>query len=321
LHWRLGLFAVVGVVVLIALVITLGVAGTHEATVTYHTYFEESVDGLDVGSPVKYRGVTIGSVSKIDIAPDQRDVDVSLAIVVSELVSLRIRGTPPGFSFGRKPKVTLAIPPDLRTQLVSPGVTGVKYVGINFFDIRTNPLPVLGFAAPENYIPATSSTLKTVVDALTNAAARLPGIIDQAALLVATLNHIAGSFDKMTFPEHAAALLEQMGKVLTLVQTSLQQADVGKLSRQASEALSGIRKAVARVDAMLETMGSDKGLLSSVQRATDQIGDVAAGGKGLGSDLAETLRAVRDAADSIQHLADALDTDSDMLLKGRAKAP
>jgi len=66
-------------------------------------------------------------------------------------------------------------------------------------------------------------------------------------------------------------------------------------------------------------MGSEKGVLASAQRATESIGDLAGGAKGVGPELADTLRAVREAADSIQHLADALDTDSDMLLKGRAK--
>jgi hypothetical protein len=49
------------------------------------------------------------------------------------------------------------------------------------------------------------------------------------------------------------------------------------------------------------------------------MGELAGGAAGIGSELANTLRDVRDAAESIQRLTDALDTDSDMLLKGRAK--
>jgi ABC-type transporter Mla subunit MlaD len=61
------------------------------------------------------------------------------------------------------------------------------------------------------------------------------------------------------------------------------------------------------------------GPLHRAQRATDSIGDLAGGARGVGSELGDTLRSVREAAESIQRLTDALDTDSDMLLKGRAK--
>lgn len=57
----------------------------------------------------------------------------------------------------------------------------------------------------------------------------------------------------------------------------------------------------------------------SAQRATDSVGDLAGGQSSVGVELAETLRGVREAADSVQHLAEALGTDSDMLVKGRAK--
>ena len=43
----------------------------------YVTYFDESVQGLQVDSIVKFRGVDIGTVRKIGVAPDQRLVEVS----------------------------------------------------------------------------------------------------------------------------------------------------------------------------------------------------------------------------------------------------
>jgi hypothetical protein len=60
--------------------------------------------------------------------------------------------------------------------------------------------------------------------------------------------------------------------------------------------------------------------LTSVERASDSVGDVAASARGFGPELGETLRDLREAADSIRQLADALELDSDMLLKGRSKA-
>ena len=63
-HWKLGLFVVAGVGLFLALLGGLGARGLRKETVTYTTYFDESVQGLDVGSPVKFRGVTIGNVAE-----------------------------------------------------------------------------------------------------------------------------------------------------------------------------------------------------------------------------------------------------------------
>ena len=94
-HWKLGLFVVVGVGLFLALLVALGASSLKKESVEYATYFDESVQGLDVGSPVKFRGVTIGNVSEIDVAPDRRHVEVLCAITVSQLVSLKLLDTTP----------------------------------------------------------------------------------------------------------------------------------------------------------------------------------------------------------------------------------
>lgn len=46
-------------------------------------YFSESIKGLDVGSPVVFKGVAIGKVAKIDIITDLQDFDFSIPVYVS----------------------------------------------------------------------------------------------------------------------------------------------------------------------------------------------------------------------------------------------
>src|ERR1039457_4633113 len=128
-HYKLGLFVIVGFAAVIAVAVVLGGAHIGKNTIRYHSYFNESVQGLDLGSPVKFRVVTLGIVSAIDIAPDHRRVDV-----VSELDTDHVKRmglTEAGTVHG---KDKFAIPPDLRVQLNSQGITGVKFVAIDFFD-------------------------------------------------------------------------------------------------------------------------------------------------------------------------------------------
>ena len=321
-HWKLGLFVVAGVGLFLALLGGLGARGLRKETVTYTTYFDESVQGLDVGSPVKFRGVTIGNVAEIGIAPDRRHVEVSCGIIVSQLVSLKLLDTSPKaelLPFGRKRLATLAVPPDLRMQLDSAGITGVKFISIDFFVIKDNPPPVLPFAVPVNYVPAAASTMKSLEDAVVRAVNRFPEIADQLVLVTSRVNHLLTTVDEENLPRQAAQSLAQAGELVASLQSSLKQADIPRLSVEARETISGLRSAIVHLDAMLTKMNGEQGLVVSAQRATDSIGDLAGGAKGIGSELADALRSIREAADSIQHLADALDTDSDMLLKGRAK--
>ncbi len=46
-------------------------------------YFSESIKGLDVGSPVVFKGVNIGRVSKIDLITDMEDTEFSIPVFVS----------------------------------------------------------------------------------------------------------------------------------------------------------------------------------------------------------------------------------------------
>ena len=64
-YFKLGLFVIAAIVAGIAVLIIIGTGRWLERRITIETYFKESVQGLDVGSKLKYRGVTIGEVTKI----------------------------------------------------------------------------------------------------------------------------------------------------------------------------------------------------------------------------------------------------------------
>jgi paraquat-inducible protein B len=74
------------------------------------------------------------------------------------------------------------------------------------------------------------------------------------------------------------------------------------------------------MNAILTRVEGEKGVMVSAERASDAVGDVATNARGFTDELGTTLRDVQLAAESIQKLTDALERDSDMLLKGRARA-
>jgi phospholipid/cholesterol/gamma-HCH transport system substrate-binding protein len=97
-----GLFLVVGTAVALVALIWLGVTRYFEKGYLYVTYFNESVQGLEKASPVKYRGVTIGRVENISVAPDSKLIKVVLKVetgmaldsnIVAQLRNVGITGS------------------------------------------------------------------------------------------------------------------------------------------------------------------------------------------------------------------------------------
>jgi phospholipid/cholesterol/gamma-HCH transport system substrate-binding protein len=78
--FALGLFVTCGIGMVFLAVIWLGMSRYFKKGQYYATYFNESVQGLDVDSPVKYRGVSIGRVERIVVAPDANLIQVVLKI-------------------------------------------------------------------------------------------------------------------------------------------------------------------------------------------------------------------------------------------------
>src|SRR5215469_18341291 len=66
--FKLGLFVVAGIALAVAGVVVLGAGALFQEYVTVETATEGSVEGLTVGGAVKHNGVTLGKVSKIEMA-------------------------------------------------------------------------------------------------------------------------------------------------------------------------------------------------------------------------------------------------------------
>ena len=79
-QWKLGLFIALTVGMGIASLFWLAQGRFRRDTFSAVAYFNESVQGLDVGSPMKFRGVPVGVVSDITIGPDRRHVQVAPTI-------------------------------------------------------------------------------------------------------------------------------------------------------------------------------------------------------------------------------------------------
>ena len=78
-NFKLGLFVIGAVVALVLLLIIVGSGRWLQPKTVIETYFNESVQGLDIGSKVKYRGVSVGDVTRIGFTYNKYEQDKPLA--------------------------------------------------------------------------------------------------------------------------------------------------------------------------------------------------------------------------------------------------
>src|SRR5262245_10539904 len=188
-YYKLGAFVLAGLVLAMAALVWLGATDWNRTTRQLVSYFDESVQGLEVGSAIKFRGVTVGTVSEISVASDLRHVRVTSLVYQDVLRRL-------GLTEGSTNLQQQAAAGDkvLRVQLVSSGVTGVKFLSIDFFDVRRFPEEKLPFDPGPDYLPSTPSTLKSIEEAAVEVGVQLPMLTMRAS---ETLLRLANSVENL----------------------------------------------------------------------------------------------------------------------------
>jgi phospholipid/cholesterol/gamma-HCH transport system substrate-binding protein len=303
-YYKLGLFTLLIAIAAIGLCITFGAVNLRE-TVRYHTFFDESVQGLELGAPVKFRGVTIGHVARVAIAPDHQHVDV-----VSELDRENAKEV---FT------AALTLPPGLRAQLATQGITGVKFVSLDVFDPKTHPLPELSFAPPERYIPATPSTLKSLEDVAMLAMERLPDIMEATLQSMRRVDRMLASLEGKDVSAEAVATLRNANQVLVAMRSMIARIDRANIGDKAAATLDQLQVAATKLNGALERLDGDEGLVAAATHATKAFGAIGESGRRTQRDLDRTLRDMSEAADAIRSLARAVERDPEMLLKGKSE--
>jgi len=145
---QVGLFVIGALVLAVVAAIWLGASRYFADEVPMVTYFSESVQGLEPGSAVKYRGVPAGRVDEIRIAPDGELIEVVMSVKSGVVQYLLFDTT-------------------LRAQLQLSGITGLRYVEIDRHSgDALDKAPELSFKAPYTIVRSTPSSFAAIQEAL-----------------------------------------------------------------------------------------------------------------------------------------------------------
>ena len=142
--FMIGIFVTMGLILMIAAIIWLGASTYFQKGTLFVTYFDESVQGLAVDSNVKYRGVNAGTVRSIQVAPDNKLIEVAMKI----------------FMKGGDEK-------NLTAKLKSAGLTGIVYIELDRKSEEGADLsPQISFPAEYPVIPSRPSDSMYILSTL-----------------------------------------------------------------------------------------------------------------------------------------------------------
>lgn len=328
----IGTFVVAGIALIAIAIIAL--AGNNLFTRKERTvmYFSGSVYGLQVGAPVVFRGVRVGSVESIDIFYDRKNDNYAIP-VVAVLDSNAVSGL--DGKRGSEPALPALVERGLSAQLSMQSLlTGLLYVDLDLrpkldgqlrgstrrteIEIPTTATAIqnlreqfdgMDFRRIADDISAIASSARAVVSG-----PQLKQAMDDLATITANFKNMSERLDKRIDP-----LADELQR--SLVATRKAMDGMGQAAQSVDRTATGVGRTSDRVGEML---APDAPLVKNLQRAADEVARTAASLREttssdstlmLGADRA--LEDLSRASRALRDLAEAIEQQPDALLRGR----
>jgi phospholipid/cholesterol/gamma-HCH transport system substrate-binding protein len=283
-RFRLGLFVVGGLALFLIGIVALSAGRIFTETYPVYCYFRESVQGLEPGSAVKFRGVQIGRVEAIDLLPQSRIASLEEPSHAQSVIEVRCdlqvqKITDPGTGASRE-QIAAAIEREvaagLRVRVTWKDITGTKYLDLDYVDPKKAPPPPLPFAPRGTYIP--SSVESNLIDiqrdiaTVTSELARVDyrGIAADITGAVVALRKRLDELD-------TAGLVPHVNAAADAVRDLARNEDLKRAFARADAVLAKAESAMTRIDELVSRPAFDRGLedvaasAATLRRITTQL--------------------------------------------------
>ena len=331
----IGGFVVGALALVVVGVLIFGSGKLFKSTNTYILFFDGSVKGLNVGAPVLFSGVKIGSVKDIRLQADMLDKTIRTPVII-EIQPARfevIRGEPDP---DPRKNIELMIESGLSAQLQTQSlITGQLMIEL---DLRPETQVKLSGNIGHGYveIPTIPSTLETLTKTIQDL--KLEELVQKLASTVAGLEKLINSKE---VSESFAILNETIMDTQRLIQNTDRR--MGTLAAGLDETVNDAQNLVRRIDGQVvplasninRTLGDAQQVLGNVdsqmialaesvnKTAEKAIETLVAAEAVLKKDspvvyqMTKTLKELSDAARSIRLWAEYLERHPEALLRGK----
>jgi uncharacterized coiled-coil protein SlyX len=340
---KLGLFVIGATIAGVLLLLIVGSGRWFQSKTVIETYFNESVQGLDIGSKVKYRGVSVGEVTRIGFSYNKYEQDKAMAdrkryVLVEATILGRLIGSRAGGEITRPEQVHLEIEKGLRIRLAPQGITGTNYLEIDYVDPKVNPELPISWEPANLYIPSAQSTFTQFIAAAGDIAEKLQKLDIDATLQ--RLNRVLDNANRKIESVDTAKISDSTSRVLTKLDTKLDQLHVDELNRQSTALLAELRQTNQKLGTLLDDPGwkkipgdasaaaaqarkllEDPNLAKALVHLESTLTRLDRMAGGTESDLRKTLDNVRQITENLRDLTEEAKQNPSRLLRGAPPAP
>jgi len=282
-----------GIIIGAGIIVWIGASKYFQKGATYVTFFDESVQGLQMDSSVKYRGVDVGRVERIRVAPDYKLVEVVMKVELE----------------GDLQQNTVA-------RLKTAGITGIVFIELD----RTKPedpdfSPQIDFAAEYPIIPSRPSELRQLlsgVDEVLNNIKEIDfkGLSDQfKSVGKATEDLLAGKKMNsiMTNLESTSASME---RAVARIDSVVAEGRIEEVLTEARDSLVEAKNLIAGVRKEVESLK----LADTAEKTNQLVEGIDRRSRAITTDLRITTENLQQSSETLQNLLDRLNaTPSDLI--------
>lgn len=280
---RLGAFLLIALTVVLLTVFYLIGRKWVAKTVPYHARFEESVTGLEPGSPVKQNGVDIGTV--LSLVTDSSDI-------TKTVVHFEVRKGIP-------------VKTDMVAALGSYGITGLKYIEMTGGSYASSDV------AAQGEVRTSMSTLGRITARADSIAIKIDRLLGNAIEMTEAQNrqHLNRLVEK------SVALSEAMDSLVRDVQKMRPGQRIGGILDHADEAMRDMRDKIKKVD-VAGTVNEYREAAKGINEMSDRL-DVTV--KRMQEDLVVTMTQLKEAMKNMNTFSRQIKENPSVLLRGEDK--
>lgn len=254
-YFKLGIFVIGAVACAAAILLVVGSGRWFTPKLTIETYFDESVQGLDLGSKLKYRGVSIGDVTRITFTHTKYQVDKPIfqraryVLVEAEIQPRLLGGRTQAGDLTNPDSAGMEMDRGMRVRLAPQGITGTSYLEIDYVDPATNPVLPIDWKPQHIYIPSARSTLTSFVNAASEIVDRLHNLDIEGT--VANLNKLLVVTNERISAIDTKKIGEQTNRTLVQIESTLKSIDGKRLSDEAVTLIAELRQSNAELKSLI----------------------------------------------------------------------
>jgi phospholipid/cholesterol/gamma-HCH transport system substrate-binding protein len=261
--FAVGLFVACGIGITLMAIIWLGMSRYLEKGNFYAAYFDESVQGLSKDSPVKYRGVSIGRVESIKVAPDSKLIQVLLKIESNQ-----------------------ALDRSIIAQLKDVGITGSMFVELDRKEENEpDRSPRITFPSEYPIVASKPSDLSELLRGLDDALNHiktidLKGISDKLKLTLDNVSQMIADADVKTVSAKVQTSLDNIDRMIvdadvkgvsTKLQSSLESAGRILDSKRWDRILASVDDAAQSLNKLMDKAGSSLGQMNKILEGVEGV--------------------------------------------------